>query len=313
MSQNGYITYKIPDGAEMTDFMISTRHHYNHQGALTVSLSKDGINWNTYKGTQKWLYATTGHRKVTVPESGMELTEYQYLRVDLLSGDGGGGAATTVSPSLMNTIIMYTYPKYISAAINEQPVSEDEVNLLTVNGSKINLMFSKKPDSDSVSKNIILTENNTKTEAVIEPNGNGVSVLPKNGWNYDTEYTLEIKDGLVTEEGGRFDNLPKLLKFKTNELDFVMRNLKFSGDADSAVSADITNYSGKDAKVTLMILGYSDGLLCTFDYKEVQINAGETLRNVQTGSISTAECDKVTAVLWNDLEKMTALSKPVIK
>ena len=311
-SADGYITYKVPDGTEITDFIISTRHNAQNQGSLTFQLSSDGINWsNHYIGTQTWEFANGGHRKITIPNEEVNISGCTYLRVRLVAGDSGGGGATESSPSLLGVTVMYTLPKYIGTIVNGNGLSDNTVIPVKNDGITVNL--SSEADSDSVLNNIILLKDDNNIAIKVNIDAGQINIVPEEGFEYGQKYTLRFNENLINVNGVQFEDLPESIQFKTAESDYEMKNIKFEGEDECIVSADISNYDGEDAQVTLMVLGYKDGILSDYNYNTVTVKDGETLTDVHTPAINAAECDKITVMLWNDLIQMTALAKPITK
>jgi len=313
-TQSSEIIYKIPDGAELTGFTISVRKHPQYQADVYLAFSKDGTAWTgnytstNYKYT--WFYANGGHRYLmtpgTVPYKGMS-----YIKITIVPNIGGpGGPASESSPSLMCTEIYYTVPEFKNVKIGGKEIKDGDT--VSANINEIEIDFSTAPDAESAVENITLESDGNIIDTEVEVDGNSAILKINDFLDFGTEYSLNIGSGIKSQSGATFDGLEKNYRIKTFESDFKMENVSFSEENEEiSATADITNTSGKDMTVTLVIIGYKDGLMTGFNTCEKKINhMGKATLN--SGNMPSG-ADRVEVMLWDNLKDMTALTPVYIK
>lgn len=315
-TEGGYVTYKIPDNAEMTGYLISARKDTgNLQGRIVLYFSKDGSTWtkslNDKQYRYEWFYASGGHRYLITPPTDFDFEDAKYIKIVLKREEGSSyNEASDISPALMNVEIMYMIPEFINAEADGKELGSGVY--IPASTKEISLNFSADVGKTDLDNAVKLYENDKEIEVEITSDGKKISIDVGGKLKFGTQYSLSIDKSITTTGGTTFERLPKSYEFTTYENDFSMGKVNFYEEGNViGAEAEITNTTGERQNITLIIIGYKDGMMSGFNSKSVSLNNMQKL-SVKTGNIDS-NCDSIEVMLWDSIENMTVLAPKYVK
>ena len=312
--KDGFIVYKIPDGATMTGFTFNMRKHPNAQAEVYINTSKDGINWTkdyiSTEYTYAWFYANGGHRYTITPGK-IDLSNAQYVRIHIKKGTvSTGGVATETSPSLICAEVYYTTPAFKNIEINGAVV-EDGAKI-SANVSEITAEFTADIDAENAQKAVFVKSGNNELDKRVSVEGKTLKIALKDALDYGEDITFSIFDDLLSKSGSKYEKLPVNYTFSTYPYDFNLDNVDVFEDAGNVrVSADVENTSGDKKTVEFIVIGYKDGTMTGFDTTRVVIS--DKQKTTVNLNFDLKDAKSIEVMLWDSLEDMTVLTKKFVK
>ena len=335
-NDTGNIVYEIPANAIMTGFSITTRRDAfdgNEAGGLRIDITNTiadnfPLRVDTRVESQKAMLLsdanlsssegnliTFSYNPATSSEAFKNaISTAKFVRFVLDVNYN----ATNLSPALVRAVVYYKTIEIKSAIINgeDTALAGGSVSNVPVNMDEMEFMGNAEFDINTITSSNINFEAGSESvecEFRLSTDNKKLYIKPKVKLKHNLEYTLRItkdvkfKGGISSSENGLSFSVTTLTK------DFICESFNINETAGKLTgSARVTNKSGADANVTLIIATYKDGACLALDYVSSAVLKNES-KTITTPSVSKDDSTKTVIYVWDDINNQVSLSAPYIK
>ncbi len=153
---------------------------------------------------------------------------------------------------------------------------------------------------------VVLLENGESIACVNAVDKKTVSVKPENGFKYGKDYEIGFSGRLLEKN---IKDLPDSISFSTYETDLIAENISFD---DGKCSLNLVNRSPEKINAALIIVSYKDGMILDMASNYISVPQNGKIFATTQG-IQTENADRVTVMVWDNLQSRKALIKTIEK